>query len=110
MDAETHLRDDPVTPTSQTDEAGPEIAGPPDVQEVLDRAFAGERWVLPQLESILKDHPQSWRRVYPLASAVAQRWLNLIAGTSWRLSEAVRKHNQQLHPGLAGPDPTRPVQ
>ena len=89
--------------------ANPTQAGRPyteEMRQVLERAQQGDRSVLPRLRELLDERPELWREAGDLAAHAREAMLNLAAGGSLLLREAVARKMAELEGELAGPQPS----
>jgi hypothetical protein len=77
------------------------------LQAVFERARAGDRTVLPELEHEMARHPELWERFGDLGLQARAAWVGLAAGQDLAFAEAVRRRMEALRTELAGPSPSR---
>jgi hypothetical protein len=75
------------------------------LQELVSQARKGDLEVLPQLRSVLEDHPEVWD-CGDIAIVAKESWIDLIAGHDLALKELLGRRAEKLRDDLAGPDPT----
>lgn len=85
--------------------AGPGAEAIP-IEELLRRARAGDRSVLPELRKQLDENPANWRDLRQLAKIAEQSWINQISGTDLLLAECVVRQVEKLKRDLGGDSPT----
>jgi hypothetical protein len=78
----------------------------PGLQELVSRAQAGDRSVLPELRAFLDDNPSVWSQTDDLAVQAQELWLQLLAGKDLLLEESVRRKLEELRVELAGCSPS----
>src|ERR1043166_6738438 len=77
-----------------------------DLQQLLQRAEAGDRTALPELHQALDRLPEIWQQFGNLGQHALHAWITLIAGSNLLLAAAltrkVEELRQQLAAGAAG--------
>jgi hypothetical protein len=73
---------------------------PVDAEEVVQRARAGDRSVLPQLQALLQEHPELWARYGDVAAQALAAWVVLAAGDDLLLLESLRRRLDALQEEL----------
>lgn len=76
------------------------------LRELISRAQAGDRSVLPDLRQALAADSSLWTLYGDLAAQAQASWLNMLAGRDLYLYEAVRHKLEELRAELAGPNPS----
>ena len=77
-----------------------------ELRELIARAQAGDATALPQLRTLLDEHPELWQRVGDLAAWVERAWLALLANDHPLAVAALQRTAAQLKADLAGEQPT----
>ena len=76
------------------------------LQNYLDRARAGDRSVLPQLQQVLDNSPRLWREYMDLVTLSEQTWIRKLACGDALYEESLRRQLQEFKKNLAGPQPS----
>jgi hypothetical protein len=71
-----------------------------DAEEVVRRARAGDKAVLPELEALLDDHPEVWTHFGDLAEQARAAWVQLASGDDLLLRESLRRRLAALQEEL----------
>lgn len=74
--------------------------------ELIDRAQAGDRSVLPKLDHLLERRADIWEQCGDLAHQAEQTWVTVCAGTNLLASETLKRHLAALKDSLLGPGST----
>jgi hypothetical protein len=73
------------------------------LKELVERAQAGDRAVLPALREFLDTHTEVWREAGDLARQAELAWLNMIAGKDLLLHESLERKLREMKAELEGP-------
>jgi hypothetical protein len=73
---------------------------PVDAEEVVQRARAGDRSVLPQLQALLQEHPELWAKYGDVAAQALAAWVVLASGDDLLLLESLRRRLDALQEEL----------
>jgi hypothetical protein len=80
----------------------PEPLSPEQIQDILDRAQQGDHTVLPELEHLLDNQPEIWRRCGDLAGQVQAAWIKVVAGENALLEQSLRRQLDEMRCDLEG--------
>jgi len=69
---------------------------------LIDRAQAGDRSVLPELDQLLQHRSDIWKQCGDLAHQAEEAWVTVCAGTNLLASETLKRHVAALKDGLLG--------
>jgi hypothetical protein len=81
-------------------------AGQADLAQLLKRAEAGDRSVLPQLQRVLDGNPALWRGYGDLAAHAEASLAMLAAGPNLLLAESLKRKLAELKAELGGESPS----
>ena len=81
-----------------------------ELAQLLKRAEAGDRSVLPQLQRALDGNPDLWRGYGDLAAHAEASLAMLAAGPNLLLAESLRRKLAELKAELGGESPSPPLQ
>jgi hypothetical protein len=71
------------------------------IQEILRRARAGDKSVLPELEGLLDANPKYWENAGDLVKATEQMWIERISATDLVFGQSLRRHVERWKRELA---------
>lgn len=83
-----------------------EIQEASQIQVLLARAQQGDHSILPELRTLLDNHPEIWKNVGDLAKHAEMSMLTLAGGNNLLMRESMTRRLNQFREDLAGPDPS----
>lgn len=77
-----------------------------ELQELVERARAGDAEVLPALRHLLESQPEIWQQCADLGGAVVRRWIEHLSFAEPLVAESLALKVRVMKAEIGGPDPT----
>jgi hypothetical protein len=95
-----------MTGTNERPPPDPSAGADDGLDELLQRARAGDPAAPPALKAYLDANPVLWDQAGDLAAHAERAWVTLIAGPDAVFAEALQRKAAALRAEVAGPEPT----